>query len=671
MLTLSRTYNKAHAMIKVVFKSFAKETTLISKEDEAAKLLQDNLRDDVLLYPDVKGSIYIMTNIRIFGQKRNDLDLVIMGLFENLVMRNVKFRDADTIEKLRVKSFICNIEIKSHPASKVVHEGTDYFVFYSGVRHNASRQCFEAKFSLRNHLVDQLGVNPYICDVLWFNGLSRSDLFQMRGRVQDNALHSCFNFKDLIEVILLQAPVSRDNVDDFRLDLFSNGKDAYQNIVKLFTEERKPKGLTKLKFEMISRKDTGVDRLLPGVGNMLTVITGRAGTGKTIQLLQLAFRLAGGEKANRCLLLTYNHALVSDIQRLIDYTPIPSKVDGRTVSIKTIHSFFHSLMKEFGIKGVERLSPTEPEYEVLYERLIQDLYSFVVEECRKEDVETLKDMTETFIDWDYLLIDEGQDFSDIEKKILFKIYGPQRLIVADGLDQFIRNGLRQEWDNGVEENLLQRPSPMILERRQKANLVTFVNAFAKLVGLEWSVRPNGNLPGGEIKILPNFRKSTFDALQDNCLRNGCENYDILILEPPTQVSIDMRGNRYFSKADLYKDQAIPLFDGINMQNRTTYPTKDQCRVYQYDSCRGLEGWCVVCADFDELVKYKMKYMKGENTLGLDREKAKERSVCLWLLMPLTRPIDTLIITLTDKDSAIGKILKQLADTYHDFVEWNF
>lgn len=328
-------------------------------------------------------------------------------------------------------------------------------------------------------------------------------------------------------------------------------------------------------------------------------------------------------------------------------------------------------MKEFGIKGVERLSPTEPEYEVLYERLIQDLYSFVVEECRKEDVETLKDMTETFIDWDYLLIDEGQDFSDIEKKILFKIYGPQRLIVADGLDQFIRNGLRQEWDNGVEENLLQRPSPMILERRQKANLVTFVNAFAKLVGLEWSVRPNGNLPGGEIKILPNFRKSTFDALQDNCLRNGCENYDILILEPPTQVSIDMRGNRYFSKADLYKDQAIPLFDGINMQNRTTYPTKDQCRVYQYDSCRGLEGWCVVCADFDELVKYKMKYMKGENTLGLDREKAKERSVCLWLLMPLTRPIDTLIITLTDKDSAIGKILKQLADTYHDFVEWNF
>lgn len=658
-------------MIKVIFESLTKDPILISKEDEAARLLQENLRKDVLLYPEVKGTIYIMTNIRIFGQKRNDLDMIIMGFFDNLVMRNVKSRNANTIEELRVKSFICNIEIKSHPSGKVVHEGMDYFVFYSGVRHNASRQCYEAKFSLRNHLVDQLGVNPYICDVLWFNALSKADLSQMRGGVQDNALYSCFNFKDLIEVILQQAPVSRDAVGDFFLDLFSKGEDEYRNIVKLFTEERKPKGLTKLKFEMISQQDTGVDKLLPGVGKMLTVITGRAGTGKTIQLLQLAFRLAGGEKTNRCLLLTYNHALVSDIQRLIDYTPIPSKVDGRTVSIKTIHSFFHSLMKEFGIKGVERLSPTEPEYEELYERLIQDLYSFVVEECRIEDVETLKDMTETFIDWDYLLIDEGQDFSDIEKKILFKIYGPQRLIVADGFDQFMRSGLRQEWDHGVEKNLLHKPRPMILERRQKVNLVTFVNAFAKLVGLEWSVRPNVNLPGGEIKILPNFRKSTFDALQDNCLRNGCENYDILILEPPTQVSIDMKGNRYFSKADLYRGLAIPLFDGINTQNRTTYPTKDQCRVYQYDSCRGLEGWCVVCADFDELVKYKMKYMADENTLGLDRQKAIERSVYLWLLMPLTRPIDTLVITLTDEDSAIGKILKQLADTYHDFVQWNF
>jgi hypothetical protein len=187
------------------------------------------------------------------------------------------------------------------------------------------------------------------------------------------------------------------------------------------------------------------------------------------------------------------------------------------------------------------------------------------------------------------------------------------------------------------------------------------------------VRPNKDLPGGEIKIYPKFIKSTYDLLKSNCDKNDCENYDILILQPPTQVAKDSNGNRYFAKAKIYTEKAhIPIFDGINNQSRTTYPTKDQCRVYQYDSCRGLEGWCVVCADFDELIKYKLEtYKHKDDELGLDPEIAKKRNVFLWSLMPLTRPIDTLVITLSDTNSEVGKMLKTLADTYPDFIEWNF
>ena len=116
---------------------------------------------------------------------------------------------------------------------------------------------------------------------------------------------------------------------------------------------------------------------------------------------------------------------------------------------------------------------------------------------------------------------------------------------------------------------------------------------------------------------------------------------------------------------------IPVYDGINDSNRTVYPTKDECRVYQYDSCRGLEGWCVVCADFDELIQYKLDtYKANEDELCFDPEVAKKRSVLLWALMPLTRPIDTLVITLNNANSEIGKMLKQLADIYPDFIEWN-
>ena len=212
---------------------------------------------------------------------------------------------------------------------------------------------------------------------------------------------------------------------------------------------------------------------------------------------------------------------------------------------------------------------------------------------------------------------------------------------------------------------------MELERRQKANHVTFVNAFAKLANIDWKVNRNDLLPGGEIKIIPNFTNKVYNKLKVNCDNNGCESYDILILVPPTLVKHD-GDKRCFAKAEAYDEAGIPIFDGINTLLRTTYPTKDQCRVFQYDSCRGLEGWCVVCTSFDELIKYKSEtYIPNEDALGFDPEIIKKRSVYLWSLMPLTRPIDTLVITLKDPNSEVGKLLKELANTFEDFIEWGF
>ena len=144
----------------------------------------------------------------------------------------------------------------------------------------------------------------------------------------------------------------------------------------------------------------------------------------------------------------------------------------------------------------------------------------IVKTCKKDDIETLKDIAETPIDWDYILIDEAQDFCDIEKKILIKIYGPNRLIVADGIDQFMRTTHRQIWEKDIDRDLVKKVKPMELERRQKANLVSFVNAFAKLSNLDWKVRPNNNLPGGEIKIYPQFNNQIYKNLYLNCKNNN-------------------------------------------------------------------------------------------------------------------------------------------------------
>lgn len=657
--------------IKVEHISFAYDKTRLSNEDAAANTLQKRLEEDLAPYSNSTGTIYILTSIRLFGQKRNDIDILVIGLLNNFTQNNFRIKNLGQISELNISSFITNIELKSHPASKVCREGNDYIVSYPNGLHNASQQCNEAKFSLVNHLEDQLSVKPFISDILWFNGLSKEDIANMRGNQMDNALPLDFSFQDMVSVILQQAINTKGDYRQFCLNTFKGGKTDFDKIIKLFTEKREPQGLTKKKFELISQHSTEVEKIRKNIGDKLTIVKGRAGTGKTIQLLQLAFLLANEDNAKRCLLLTYNNALVCDIKRLIDYTPMPTKVDGRTVSIKTIDSFFQTLMRETGVLS-SPLSPTITDYQTQYIAKLRELRNYIVDRLKEEDITTLKDMADTHIDWDYILIDEAQDFTDLEKEIVFKVYGSKRIIVADGVDQFMRRRERQLWDQGMSGDKVWKPKAMELERRQKANLVTFVNAFAKAAGLDWSVRPNPELPGGLIKIYPTFNTKHFNDLKAICQKNKCENYDILMLFPPSRVEFDEKRNRKFELADLYTRVGIPIFDGINNQLRTTYPTKDQCRVYQYDSCRGLEGWCVVCAEFDELIQYKMNTVEvDDDALGFDKDLAKKRVVYLWSLMPLTRPIDTLVITLKDPNSEVGILLKELANTFEDFIEWGF
>ena len=99
---------------------------------------------------------------------------------------------------------------------------------------------------------------------------------------------------------------------------------------------------------------------------------------------------------------------------------------------------------------------------------------------------------------------------------------------------------------------------------------------------------------------------------------------------------------------------------------------DSHRLLQYESCRGLEGWTVVNLDFDEFVRYKMETFVEKETFELaleSFEEKRDRSVYLWALIPLTRAIDTLVITLKRKESYVGKVLKEIQLENQDFIEW--
>lgn len=641
-----------------------------SDEAAAGKELFNLFNQELGQLDTANGDIYIIPSVQLYGQAIRDVDLVIMGSLDGLNFDNIQTRQGQGL--LRVNNFIVNIELKSMIHSRVRKDNSgSYYVYYNNTGwHNASEQCRKAKFSLRDHIKDQLSVDLFVVDVLWFHSLDNNQLSKIRGDQFDNALASGFSVKEFFEIVAQAASIKINDIST--LEAFRSGVScSMRDVYSFLTEIRKPQGLTLRKFNLISMASSDLDQQVKDItensGENFNYLEGRAGTGKTILLLQTAFQLAVHQK-KRCKILTYNNALVSDINRLLDYTKIPDGVDKHTVSISTLDSFFQSLLISFGIID-KIIDPLIPNYRKLYQQKLNDLLIKIKGICESEKCKSVKDSSLP-LDWDYILVDEAQDISTLEKELFFLLYSPHRLIIADGVDQFVQNSFRQDWITGLESQILSKGHELHIERRQKSNLVRFLNAFAYRASLKWNVLENNSIPGGEIYVEDSYTSDLHDALVSNCKENECENYDILILEPPSLGCKDEDGISHYKYLEDYKDANINIFDGFNIRNRTRYATHGECRLYQYDSCRGLEGWCVVCDCLDDLVEYKKSVCPVDQESLLSEDEQRRRFALLWALIPLTRAIDTLVITLRDPDSEIGKLLKELCGDFSDFAHWN-
>ena len=534
-------------MIKIELINCAQDPALKKPEESAAIEMKERFEKEFSKYPNAKGTLYILRSVSIFGYKIRDIDLLLIGKFENFSFRNkVVTRNYGAVTNLNIDSFICNIELKDidtiivNGEKTLWKEGTAYTYKYknSGEK-NITEQAFDQMNEFRKYMKDTLNIEPFMCDLIWFRALDNDQLRGVRGDEKDNALAGNFSFSNLLEKLLLAMNVTNHN-GSYHLDGFYAKIQDIQKLSKFLCEKREVKGLTKKKFELLSQGSVDIDRLKTGVGDKLTIISGRAGTGKTIQLMQLAYNLANPTNDKRCLLLTYNNALVSDIRRLIDFSNMPLGLDGRTVNIQTVDSFFIQLMVMFEIIDKNSLIPTSKDYKKKFDESLTKFYDSFIKDLDNSGVEYLKDLVDCRIDWDYILIDEGQDWPVLHKKVIFKLYGPKRIVVADGVDQFMMSYEKQNWTEGLSKSIFNKRREMDVDLRQKSNLVEFLNVFSCELDLGWSIKKNGNLNGGQIDIYSKYNTKIHEEICEHCKESECENYDILILVPPTMVDVDKR-----------------------------------------------------------------------------------------------------------------------------------
>lgn len=134
---------------------------------------------------DTKGEVLIICNAILFGQEIKDIDLIVLGNFENYrcnlktKAETGKFADRIELEQkdrlVIINSFCFVIETKRHRAEDIQLNGIHLLVRYNDKLHDATTQSEQQKYSLTNFFKDRLNYTPYVCNFIWFRNFNRTD----------------------------------------------------------------------------------------------------------------------------------------------------------------------------------------------------------------------------------------------------------------------------------------------------------------------------------------------------------------------------------------------------------------------------------------------------------------------------------------------------------------
>ena len=654
------------------------------------------------IFQELEGRILIIANATLFGQVTKDIDIIVFGgverFFLDLDCRTHRDNSEDE-RRVFINNFCFCIETKSHSPRDVILDGQTLCVRYNGRLHDVTTQSERQKYALKSFLEDRTGKSPFICNFVWLTNVDAEALKALTSNSDtkiphNNYLPSNLNLKDLFTRACVQRPPFQPEGREY-VTFRSMNRDAaiadeeFNSALNLFTEQKQAIGdMSRRKLEIITKRllDFDDQKYAAAIGKQLVVVSGRAGTGKTIKLLRIACDLARNY-GKRCLILTYNLALVSDIRRTLALSGIPDGIDSYTVCIQSLYKYFYELMLGFGItlegqSGDESLRdrPGISNFISHYRKYLNALVEYIDEGLIQEtDIQALMLSRHEEVAWDYLLVDEAQDWDDDERKVLFKMFGPEKIIIADGRDQLIRSHRPCNWTKGIcafQKRAEQR------SLRQTRNLVSFVNSYAQTFGLvDWRLEPSEDLTGGKVIIIAHpLDYEIFRAERGRCIESGNKAYEMMFLVPPSYVDRSSK-NHKFKLSEEFTSAGLAVWDGTSKDLRSTYPTNvDKHRVLQYDSCRGLEAWVNVCLELDDFVRYKSSTFDEDKQreanspddpelFQASADELRHSFVYLWSLIPLTRAIDTLIITLKDPNSEYAKKLKECCDSNRDFTEW--
>lgn len=605
-------------------------------------LYKDNMAEDVknasfrikrILEEDLDeydGKIWILPSICAYpGTGHDDIDIMALGYLQDYVLDEVGY-----FKNISFKSFCVAIEVKSHDATGIEVKGSHLWVSYPSGEKDVTKQNQEQNQTLQKILSDNLYDEyidvPFVSNVIWLTGINQKDFESSFHLVDTNILCSDSTTEDLFSAIARRSKL-RDNgfFDAFKTSSIND----IEWVAKLFCAHlRGADSMTIKRLNLIPKVS---DDILSAVTKLdpIIVLSGHAGTGKTIMLLQAANYLMS--RGKKCLFLTYNIALLSDLKHTIRYVN-----DMNAPEMKSMHQFFIAFLAKNGLWG-----PSKD---------INNDFLNAVSKLNSAYISKGKITTK----FDYVLVDEAQDWSkpliDALKGICQK--SDSQIVIADGIDQFMQRVDQPEW------GMSSLPQFKIC-KRQCRNLTVFAKAFAAKMCVSWDVQPNEDLVGGKVLVTNSYGPDMHNKYMEECTKHGGTAYDYMLLASNSLVD---KGE--FALKQVYADAKINIFDASNHETRNsvygeTNAKNNEHRLYPYESCRGLEAWTVVCLRFHELFTLPHPHDYRE----INYEAARRYMQVLWALMPLTRAVHTIIITIDANDNVVLPILRELENELDGIV----
>jgi hypothetical protein len=549
------------------------------------------------------------------------------------------------------------IEVKQQSRERFEINGPEIFPIYGRTRsrRGVAKQVDDGVTGVKSFLKRYSDELPFVHGLGWLTDMPEGEL---------RAAPACIVGREATWSAMLQSAATRQQI------IFADPPLPYRRAIETFGN------LLVNKRRIPPRDRAAVDRLTnatiangrfeeikSALGSRQVRLAGRAGSGKSTTVALLAEYVAR-VRQERLLVLTYNHALCHEIDRLIRSVVNDDALVDRHVRVATLVDFLADACIELGADIAQ--ADGRIEYQQLDDTFRKFLRAEPSEE-RRGEAAILKEIEPDRYAFDYVCVDEAQDCLDTERDLLRMLYRPERIVLADGMDQLVRRQMPCDWTTGV------KPAgrlhvDLAQSLRMSRNVSEFATATARAIGLEgWRITPHPELSGGRIVILPRrYDREFFEDLLAPLNEAKLPRRDLLVCVPPSEI-VAQRSKRDSQVGEALRSWGYHVWNGCDEEvRRSEAPIYDEIRVVQYDSMRGLEGWSTALVALDELYTHRVMHPKMSAGDRCSPEDVAKR----WLLMAITRAAQTLAITLSDQSSHVAEVLRAATGALPDgIVEW--